>query len=492
MVIELIAARIMAPYIGVSLYTWTSIIGVILAGIALGNYLGGKVADRYPSPTILSSIFLVGGTLTLLILPATRLVASGNLFGGLPIIWDFVLKTSAIFFLPAIILSMVSPMVIKLALADIGRTGGVVGTIYAFSTTGSILGTFMTGFFFITWFGTRAIVWMIAAILIIIGVGVWFLWKMPERWRLSLKNFIFWGIIVYVFLVFGVVFQTRASWQPNFTRESNYYTIQVADRGVVIKTVRLDDLIHSYVNVEDPTDLIYDYTIVFSEIVRYFAPQNPAPRVLHLGGGGYAFPRYLEALYPDSVNEVVEIDPVVTQIAYEELGLARDTSVISHNLDARLFLMQRKNGEKFDLVVGDVFNDKATPFHLATLEFNRMVKSNMKENGVYMVNIIDDYGRGRYMPSFAYTLKQVFKYVYLFTTGEDWEQVTFDTFVLLATDRQIDLAEYQMTVRQSEAFRPFGSPHDEAGFEEYLVARKPILLTDDHVPTDILIAQLLK
>src|SRR3990167_5679323 len=123
MVIELIAARIMAPYIGVSLYTWTSIIGVILAGIALGNYLGGKLADRYPSPTVLSSIFFVGGMLTIIILPATRLVAAGKWFDALPIMWDFVFKTSAIFFLPAVILSMVSPMVIKLALADTGRTG---------------------------------------------------------------------------------------------------------------------------------------------------------------------------------------------------------------------------------------------------------------------------------------------------------------------------------------------------------------------------------
>jgi len=98
MVIELIAARILAPHIGVSLYTWTSIIGVILAGIALGNYLGGKIADRYPSYLVLVAIFLFGGLLTIAILPALKIVTSGNWFGGLPVMWDFILKTSCIFF----------------------------------------------------------------------------------------------------------------------------------------------------------------------------------------------------------------------------------------------------------------------------------------------------------------------------------------------------------------------------------------------------------
>ena len=170
MVIELVASRILAPHIGVSLYTWTSIIGVILSGIAIGNFLGGKLADRYPSPLVLAVLLFLGGLLTVGILPATKIVTFVELFGNLPVMLNFTLKTSFIFFLPALVLSMVSPLVIKLTLADLGETGGVVGTIYAFSTAGSILGTFMTGFFFILWFGTRNIIWLIAAILIITGI----------------------------------------------------------------------------------------------------------------------------------------------------------------------------------------------------------------------------------------------------------------------------------------------------------------------------------
>ena len=132
MVIELIAARILAPYIGVSLYTWTSVIGIILTGIALGNYLGGKIADKYASPLVLMTILFAGSLATIAILPATKLFASADWFSNFPLMANFVMKTTCIFFVPAIILSMVSPMVIKLTLADLGKTGGVVGNICLF------------------------------------------------------------------------------------------------------------------------------------------------------------------------------------------------------------------------------------------------------------------------------------------------------------------------------------------------------------------------
>ncbi|MBU2609113.1 MAG: fused MFS/spermidine synthase, partial [Chloroflexi bacterium] len=243
MVIELIAARLLAPHIGVSLYTWTSIIGIILAGIALGNYLGGKIADRYPSPLLLATMFFVGAALTITILPAIRIVTSDDWFGELPIIWNFMFKTSCIFLLPAIVLSMVSPMVIKLTLADLGKTGGVVGTIYACSTAGAILGTFMTGFYFILWFGTNMIVWLVAIALFLTGVLAWFVWKVPGRWSLSVKNILAWTVMIEMVLASLVLFQFRESWQENYTRESNYFAIRIFDGENNIKVLALDHLV---------------------------------------------------------------------------------------------------------------------------------------------------------------------------------------------------------------------------------------------------------
>ncbi len=492
MVIELIAARILAPYIGVSLYTWTRIIGIILAGIALGNYLGGKIADRYPSPLVLVGIFLAGSLATVAILPTTRAVAVGNLFNNLPIMWNFVLKTSFIFFLPAVILSMVSPMVIKLALANVGQTGGIVGTIYACSTLGSILGTFLTGFYFILWFGTRTIVWLVAAVLLVSGIISFFSWRTPGKWRLSLKNFVIWTVIIEVVLTSTFLFfQFRVPWQASYTKESQYYSILVFDQGG-IKMLALDRLVHSYTVPGCPEALKYEYLRAFEEIVKYVTRETSAPRVLHLGGGGYTFPRYMEIKYPRSINEVVEIDPAVTQVAHEELELPVDTSIKTYNQDARLFLNQRGTGDKYNIVIGDVFNDKSTPFHLTTLEFDKLVKANMAKDGIYLTNIIDDYKLGGYMPSFIHTLRQAFNYVYLFTAGESWDKVGNSTFVIVATDRRIDFADYERFAMDDGKVESYANPLDEIKLDEYLAKNDPILLTDDHAPTDILVARLFR
>ncbi|MFC2020886.1 fused MFS/spermidine synthase [Chloroflexota bacterium] len=492
MVIELIAARILAPYIGVSLYTWTSIIGVILMGIALGNYLGGKIADRYPSYLVLVAIFSIGGLLTILILPALKIVTSGNWFDAMPVMWDFMLKTSCIFLLPAIVLSMVSPLVIKLTLADLGHTGGIVGTIYATSTAGAILGTFMTGFYFILWFGTSKIVWLVGGVLILTGIIILIFWPGGSKWRLSLRNLLIWTAIIEVMLVYLFFLQARGNWEQTYTRESNYFTIQVQDYRTNMKRLLLDNLVHGYVHPEQPSVLVYGYEQIFREILDYIAEDNPAPKVLHLGGGSYTFPRFIDIVFRKSVNEVVEIDPVVTEVAYDELGLPQDTRIITYNQDARLFLIKRKPVDKYDIVIGDVFNDKSTPYHLTTLEFDSLVKSHMKEDGVYMINIVDNYKEGRYMPSFIHTLNQVFRNVYLFSRGETEENDAYSTFVILATDRHIELNDYKQFITGGGTRKMVGTPYDENRLGEYLSERDPILLIDDHVPTDILVSKLFR
>jgi spermidine synthase len=191
------------------------------------------------------------------------------------------------------------------------------------------------------------------------------------------------------------------------------------------------------------------------------------------------------------VNEVVEIDPEVTRVAYSELGLPPGINIKTYNRDARLFLVQRKSNEKYDIVAGDVFNDFSTPFHLTTLEFDLLVKNNMSENGIYMINIIDDFQNGRYIPSFIHTLKQVFKHVFLFSSSEDWDNFGLSTFVIAASDRYIDTKEYKQLMQQRGSGTLSAYPSNESALDKYVAERNPILLTDDHTPTDILIAPLI-
>src|SRR4030043_1651670 len=165
MVIELVAGRIMAPYVGVSLYTWTSIIGVVLAGISIGAYLGGLLAALYPHPSPLGWLLFISGLGAFSIAPLTNLVGGAHFETSLMV--RILLITTIIFFVPSCILGMISPVVVKLALKNLEKTGHVVGKIYAFSTLGSILGTFATGFFLISWMGTRTILLTMGVILIV-------------------------------------------------------------------------------------------------------------------------------------------------------------------------------------------------------------------------------------------------------------------------------------------------------------------------------------
>ena len=225
LVIELIAGRIMAPYVGVSLYTWTSIIGIVLAGMSVGNYLGGVVADRRASPRTLGIVFIAGSVSCLLILVITDLVI-GQTF-RLSLLPRIVIYTTAIFLLPSLVLGMVSPLVVKLALADLQRTGNTVGTIYAFSTAGSILGTFLTGFWLISWLGTRHIVWIVAGVLLLTGLAVGQFHR-SRGLRAMLIGLAAPALAVATFLL------VRVGWNAGQYRapcevESNYYCIQIVE-----------------------------------------------------------------------------------------------------------------------------------------------------------------------------------------------------------------------------------------------------------------------
>ncbi len=165
LVIEMVAGRILAPFVGVSLYTWTSIIGVILAGISIGAYIGGKLVDRYPRRRTLGMLLLLSGVAALAIIPLTNMVAAYQF--PFSLMWRIFTVTAIIFFIPGCILGTISPVVVRLTLQSLNKAGNVIGKIYAFSTFGAIIGTFATGFLLISWMGTRNIIFTMGVILIL-------------------------------------------------------------------------------------------------------------------------------------------------------------------------------------------------------------------------------------------------------------------------------------------------------------------------------------
>lgn len=542
LVIELIAGRIMAPYIGVSLYTWTSIIGIVLAGMSIGNYLGGLVADRRASRQTLGLIFVAASVASLGILVVTALVVAAPLRLGL--LSRIVFYTTAIFFLPSLLLGMVSPVVVKLALSDLGRTGNTVGSIYACSTVGSIVGTFLTGFWLISWLGTRTIVWLVAGALLLIGLLVGEFLRRDRGLALLAGTGLTCGALLWldagghltallpaglgspstpllVALVLGPLLLLAAGlshpraaraagplavalftliglgWHAGEYRapcrvESNYYCIQILETGAGGRPARalmLDRLIHSYVALDDPTHLGYGYEQAYAELTALHAAGRQELETLFIGGGGYTFPRYLEAVYPRAAMDVIEIDPAVTRASHEHLGLSPATRIRTFNQDARSFLLEWTDPKRYDIVYGDAFNDLSIPYHLTTVEFNRMLAARLKPDGIYLANVIDRLEGGEFLKAYANALRRVFPHVAVFARGPEALPFDRNTYVILAGRLPLDRAALtRATAHLPEPLRPIPLP--QAWLTAYLASGRALVLTDDFAPVDQLLASL--
>ncbi len=476
MILELTAGRIVAPYVGVSLYTWTSIIGIVLAGISLGNYMGGRLADRYGSLRLLGILFLLSGLTSFGVL-AVDLIGT-RLPAGWPVILEILVLVTVLFFVPCVILGTISPVVAKLAVRDLAKTGTTVGKIYAAGTVGSIVGTFATGFVLIAWFGTTTIVWGVA--LALIGMALIFFWA--GRWQAAVA-----GVLM---VVIGLAGAQAAGWLGSrCTLETNYFCIKVRDEernGNMVRVLVLDRLVHSYSSLEDPTQLVYGYEQLYAQLTRYWAEQGGDPRALFIGGGGYTFPRYMEATYPGSEIDVIEIDPGVTQVAYDLLGLDRDTAIRSFNEDARLF-MERAPDQGYDLIMGDAFNDFSVPYHLTTLEFNQRVQAWLDAGGFYLVNIIDGPGAD-FLRSYVGTLRQTFDYVYLAPTQAAWRETPRSTFVVIASDAPLSMAHLTRSKPENSRLDLTDLLLSDADLDALLAEGRAVILTDRYAPVDQMLA----
>lgn len=516
LVIELVAGRIMAPYVGVSLYTWTSIIGVVLAGISIGAYLGGLIADRYPRAATLGWLLFVSGLGAFSISPLANLVGAAQFQTSLMV--RILLITTIVFFIPSCILGMISPVVVKLTLNNLEKAGNVVGKIYAFSTLGSILGTFATGFFLISWMGTRHILFTMGVILLLsalvfgdffgrkkalllfflfiflaltLPIAAWHGYAAINREVLSLPS----SPVESVKAFYEYAFKPPLDEEAYYFKESDYYTIKLKrdtthNGGQPLETLVLDHLIHSYTDLKDPLYLEYEYIRIYEEIVRWQATHRQSFKTLFLGGGGYTFPRFIDAKYPQAKTDVVEIDPEITRVAENYLGVSKTSRIRSFNEDGRWFVMNHKEQGSYDFIFGDAFNDLSIPFHLTTKEFTMQLKRLLKPDGLLLANVIDSFKKGAFMPSYIRTLEDVFGKgnVHLITLSSDYDRIGISTCVLVASPQRLDMDDFVKVVKGKEGKEVTSHVMPQDRLQQYLKERYAVLLTDDYVPVDNLIA----
>ncbi len=498
LVLEIVAGRVLAPHVGVSLYTWTSVIGVVLAGLALGNFLGGVAADRWPNSRTLALALLASGLATL----ATPFLA--QLVGLPPLdrlaeLVRIVAGATVGFFLPAALLGAVSPILVRLLLRDLSRAGHLVGRLYACATAGSILGTFATGFVLIPAFGTRAIIVGVGVILLLLAALAFWLGRL-DAGRVARA-----GGVAALALALLPLALSAAGWPPavraalesGCLRESSYFCIRILEDRVrddsglrQVQTLMLDHMAHSVVDPDDPTYLRYSYIRLLAGFVDYAALQPAAPRAIFFGGGGYSVPRYLVSRYPLAEADVVEIDPIVTEVARERLGLREDARLRTYAGDGRLALESLSAAATYDIAVGDAFNDLSVPYHLATREFAQQVLELLGPDGLYATHAIDRLHSGNFLRSYVHTLRSVFPHVYVLGNVPDWQADPKESWVVVASRRPLDPSRLARVPGLTPDRNLSTALMPPDAFDAWLIAREPVLFTDDYVPVDTLLAPL--
>ena len=497
MIVELAAGRLISRYLGQSLYTWTSVIGVILAGISVGNYLGGRLADtRGAAVRKIAAVFVCASLACLLIPVLNNRVADWNMMWRLAWPTRIFLHVLCAFFVPSILLGMIGPVVAKWVLSDSVKLGSSVGNLYAWNTAGSIAGTFLAGYYLIAWVGASRIILVVAALLAVAGLA----FAARAFWTRA------WAVVCLVLVGLGVgPGVTLASWgtaiglreqdseDTVYRDESEYSYIRVtADReDPTQRAMYLDKLKHSDFDTAHPLNLCYDYHWVYEAVINHTTSSNQPVAALVLGGGAYAFPRWVEAARPGSRVEVCEIDPAVTRAAYAACGLASNTTIKTFNVDARVFVADLCRPAatgvprpRYDFILGDFLSDYSIPYQMTSVEFVSMIASLMTEDGVYMLNLIDCYYPGNFLGSMLRTLEHVFPSVSVFSCNPSLEER--DTFVIVCSKKK---RAWNGLVDRIKEERPYGGRQlDDETITALLHNPMAQVLTDDCAPVENLLA----
>ncbi len=380
-----------------------------LAGVAIALLFlwdAPKNKDRVTRSGALCGSLLIAGVMTLGILLLLGMFTNYTFMTQEEDIVQKVLGwTFGLFFLPMLFLGMISPQVIRLSIPDMTSAGRVAGSVYAWSTVGAIVGTFVTGYFLIASVGTFRVLMILAFLLTLLAFFVGQLWKNNAA--------LYAASIVCGGTIFGLYIVEYGS--NRYDKETKYYAIKTILKQGDLRLVSLvlDHLTHSVVNLDDPTWLYYEHEYVQGELLMLARSRHEQTNLLVIGGGGYTFPHYAELLLPNVQCDVVEIDPGVTEVAHDKLTLPRDTKIRTINMDGRQFISERAAKGHYHLIMQDAVNDYSVPAHLMTKEYNETIKSCLTPDGGYVLTFIDSLKTGSFWRAAVRTMCATFPHVYL-------------------------------------------------------------------------------
>jgi spermidine synthase len=372
MTLELLGSRLLAPYYGSTLFVWGSLIGVVMVGLSIGYWYGGKRADLSSSYSAFSLLIFGAGAYTLLLTLLSadifRFVLAldlGERYGPLA-------AAIAVLGVPSLLLGALSPFAIKISTASLARVGRTAGNIYSLSTVGSIIGTFGTTFILIPTLGVSTILYSLSTVLILAS-----LIGLANRFRAISV------VLIAVSLVFSAAGQASVGGIV-YQKDTLYHRVIVQDDSTSsTRTLLLDNHFHSAMDLRDPDRIVFQYTKYF-HLGPAFSPE--IQNVLFIGGGGFSGPKRFLIDYPDMNIDVVEVDPDVINVAKEYFRVPESPRLRVFAEDGRTFLSD--SDRIYDLIILDAYAKTYVPFHLMTREFHELAFDRMSNDGILISNII--------------------------------------------------------------------------------------------------------
>ena len=379
--LELIAARVLSPYVGSSNVVWTSIIGIILVSMSLGYWLGGKKADKEASGNVLSRL-LLGSALFTSIIPLLETIVVREFAGIVSnLIVAAILCAIIVFSIPSFILAMISPFAVKMKSMQETEIGSLSGRISSLSTIGSITGTFLMGFVLIPNIGVTNINIGITILLVVMSILARD--DINKKYILSTISLV---VVMIILMFIGKWVFKLANPEILVDTDSQYSRIwvkQVNTAKTTYKTLQVDTGLESYIDTE--TGEMGAMYLRYYDLFEYL--NKDAKSTLMIGGAAYTYPIHYLQKYEDKTIDVVEIDEKMTQIAEEQFGLnAKDKRLKIYTQDGRSYLNYSEN--KYDTILIDAFKGLNAPFELTTYEALVHAKNMLNDNGIVLTNII--------------------------------------------------------------------------------------------------------
>lgn len=477
MAIELGASRLMAPYFSSSQIVWTIIIGTIMIAMAVGNIIGGKIADKSKKPTKLFIWLFVAAVWTVLIplfgkfiIAGIALALAASSLAHNFLIWAALLSCLLIFVFPLLTLGMVTPNLVRFASRSLDENGKTVGRIEACNTIGSIIGTFIPTFVTIPTVGTSATFIIFGCILFAISLTYFFIQGYRRIFHTTLS-------VIVIAIGIASSFIPVAFWTSNTIYEGeslyNYLRVEDTESSVILST----NVIFGVQSIRYKDEKVYNDYFDNALALNLMVKEDPEFLILGLGTGTVAYKT--EYYFDNHKIDGVEIDQKIVDVAYKYFDLPEDVNVYVN--DGRAYMnLCKKN---YDIILVDAYRDITIPFSMVSKEFFDLVVEHLNEGGIACVNLNMNSGREGGINDYIYgTLEKTFKYCYKTLAGGN---------VLVYCSNDINpyevLSERVNTV-SNYALRKL--------FQWQLESMEPLqenpyLLTDDKAPVELLGMQVL-